>query len=318
MKKTLLILLTSILPVGSVSAQVAQRVTKIIVGYPAGGGTDALARSLAQSLAAKWDQTVLVENKVGAAGALASEYVSKAAGDGLTLLFTDAAPIVILPNLKPEMTAIVGRLAPIAVAGRQTPALAINGKIPAKNLLEFIEYAKKNPGIAYGTAGVGSYFHIAMEQVQQRAGIKLLHVPYKGVPPMLTDLIGGEIKLTFATMPSLDQFDKDKRLKILAVATEKRTPLRPDIPTMAESGLPDFAIRVWFGVFAPAGTPADIQDKLNADLNSILNDPNFAKSALNPQFVTASTESRNQFAATVKADTERWAQLIRTLNIKPD
>ena len=125
MKKTLLILLTSILAVGSVSAQVAQRVTKIIVGYPAGGGTDALARSLAQSLAAKWDQTVLVENKVGAAGALASEYVSKAAGDGLTLLFTDAAPIVILPNLKPEMTAIVGRLAPIAVAGRQTPALAI-------------------------------------------------------------------------------------------------------------------------------------------------------------------------------------------------
>lgn len=318
MKKSLLILLAAFVAVGSVSAQVAPRVTKIIVGYPAGGGTDALARSLAQSLAAKWNHPVLVENKVGASGALAADFVSKAPGDGQTLLFTDAAPIVILPSLKPEMAAVVSRLAPIAVAGRQTPALAINGKIPAKNFSEFVDYARKNPGIGYGTSGVGSYFHIAMEQVQQRAGIKLLHVPYKGVPPMLTDLIGGEIKLTFATMPSLDQFDKDKRLKILAVATDRRTPQRPDIPTMAESGLPDFAIRVWFGVFAPAGTPADIQDKLNADVNSILNDPNFAKSALDPQFVTSSPESRTQFTATVKSDAERWGQLIRSLSIKAE
>lgn len=243
-------------------AQPRNSVVKVVVPYPPGGATDLIARSLAQALSAKWKRNVIVDNRAGAAGMVGTEAVARSPGDGLTLLVTDATPIVIAPHLPSARYRFdpLADLTPVALIARQTPVIVVNKEIPAKNIGEFLDYARRNPGVPYASIGSGSSFHIAMEQFQKKAGLSMLHVPYKGTGPLLTDLLGGQVKAAMLTLPSVNDFDRNKRLRILGIAGENPARGREDIPIIGKSALPGYQVNLWFGLFVSAKTPPSILD----------------------------------------------------------
>ena len=286
---------------------------KIIVPYTPGGGTDAVARGLAHQLSEAWGQPVIVENRPGGATIIGADAVAKSPGDGYTLLFSDSAAFVINQHLYSKMPYNpMTDLAPITVVVRLAPVLALSNAVPANNLRELIAYAKANPGkLTYASFGSGSYPHVITEQLKRMAGIDILHVPYKGSAAAVTDILNGRLSMLIVSLSIFEQHEKAGKLKVLATATEKRLALRPELPTISEAGVPGYSASVWFGMAAPASTPAPILDKLNADIRKILADPTYRQKFITAQSFEPGGMSRAEFAALLKVENERWGQLVK-------
>ena len=319
MKKILLVIFYSVLSLELCLAQTyPDKPVKIVVPYTPGGATDTLARSIANQLSTKWNKPVLVDNRGGASGMIGAEFVAKAPADGYTLMISDSAPYVILPNFNPNMNyAPLKDFAPITVIARQGPIIVISTRVPATNIKELITYLRSHPDTPYASLGNGSYPHVAMEEFQRLTDTKLLHVPYKGTSQIITDMIGGQVDLYVGTLGAFEQYEKAGKVKILAAATEKRLPFRPDLATVSESGVPGFSISVWFGMVATAGTPNAVLNKIYLDVKEILKNNAFVDEVLTPQALIPGGDSRADFSALMKADTTRWGEIIKTTGIKP-
>ena len=298
------------------------KLVKVVVPWPP-GFTDTLARGVAQRLSEIWGQPVVVENRPGAATTMGAEFVAKAPPDGYTLLFSTEATFVITPHLYSKLSYHpLTDFAPITVLIQTSPVLALSNAVPVKDFREFLAYAKANPGkLSYASYGNGSYPHVATEQLKRMAGINLVHVPYKGGAPATTDLIGGRVALLMASYAWFEPFEKAGKLKIIAVANERRLAVHPDLPTVSESGVPGYSVSNWFAMVAPAGTPATVLDRINADIVKILHDPGiggFNEKFLKPQRFEPKGNSREQFASMLKAEYAHWGQLVRTTGAKLD
>jgi tripartite-type tricarboxylate transporter receptor subunit TctC len=290
----------------------------MIVPYTTGGGTDSVARSLAQQLSKTWGQTVLVENHPGAATMIGADLVAKAAADGYTLLFSDTATFVINQHLYAKMPyRPLVDLAPIAQVVQLAPVLAISNAVPVNNLKEFIAYAKSNPGkLSYASFGSGSYPNVISEQFKRMANVDILHIPYKGSAAAVTDMIGGQLSMLMVTLSVFDQLEKAGKLKILATATGKRLSLRPDLPTISEAGVPGYLANVWFGMAATAGTPDVVLDKIHADIVKILSEPNFVDKVIKAQSFEPVITTRSEFISFLRSEELRWGQLVRDSGAK--
>jgi tripartite-type tricarboxylate transporter receptor subunit TctC len=292
------------------------RIVRIVVGLPAGGGSDTVARILANRLSEIWGQQVIVENKSGAGGNLAFEAVAHAAPDGSTILLATRAPalnrfLYSKLNYNPESD-----LAPVTLIGRFPYRLVVPNSSPAKSLQEFVAHAKAHPGrITFASPGVGGGPHLSGELLKRMAGIEMTHVPYRGVAAgALSDLMADRVDAMFNALASLLPPVRLGQVRGLAVTTAERFASVPEIPTFAESGLPGFDTAAWYGLFVPAKTPPEIVKKINADTVAMLAEP-----AVKAKFVPLGTavigSAQDELAATAKADVERLGPIIKALNI---
>jgi tripartite-type tricarboxylate transporter receptor subunit TctC len=291
------------------------RAVKIIVPFPAGGTADAMPRVVADYLSRKWGHPVVIENRSGAGGNVGAEAAYKSEPDGYTLLSAPPPPLVVNHNLYPKLGFDPLRFEPIAVMGLVPNALLTNPNFPPKTVAEVIGYAKANPGkVISATQGNGTTSHLTSELFQMLGGVKVTHVPYRGAAPALTDLVGGTAQIMFDNLGvSLSQVQAGK-IRLLGVATAKRMPSLPDVPTIAET-LPGFESAAWFAVVAPPGTPKAIVEKINADINEALRDPSVVKrmDAMSAQIVGGSTQETAKF---FRSEVDRWHKVIKTANIK--
>jgi tripartite-type tricarboxylate transporter receptor subunit TctC len=291
------------------------RTVRIIVPFPAGGTADAMPRVVADYLSRKWGQAVVIENRSGAGGNVGAEAAYKSEPDGYTLLSAPPPPLVVNHNLYPKLGFDPTRFEPIAVMGLVPNALLTNPGFPPKSVAEVIAYGKANPGkIISATQGNGTTSHLTSEMFQMMGGFKLTHVPYRGAAPALTDLVGGTANIMFDNLGvSLNQVQAGK-IKLLGVATAKRMASLPDVPTIGET-LPGFESAAWFAVVAPPGTPKQIVEKINADINEALRDPGVAKrmAGMSAEIVGGSTAATAKY---FRAEVDRWHKVIKAANIK--
>ena len=291
----------------------------IIVPFPAGGTTDILARVVGQYIGTDLGQTVVVDNRAGAGGNIGSLFVARAQPDGYTLVMGTVGTHAITQSLYTRMPYDnIKDFAPITRVAMVPNLLVVNPKQPYKSVKELIAYAKANPGkINFASSGNGTSIHLSGELFKQMAGVDMQHVPYRGSAPALTDLIGGQTSVMFDNMPSSIPYVREGRLRALAVTTAKRSPALPDVPTIAESGVPGFEATSWFGLLAPAGTPAPIIAKLNASVLKALADPE-VKKKLVEQGAEPNGETPEQFAAFIKAETVKWGEVVKRSGAKID
>ena len=311
-----LILLASL--AGAAAAQAQSYPTRTItltVTAAAGGVTDVVARALGQRLAEAWGQQVVIENKGGAAHVVGAQSVAKAAPDGYSLLVAEAGTFTINPTLYGN-----GKLPydeekdfiPITGIVRINQALLGHPSLPANDVRELIELAHKTPGeLTYGTAGIGSAPHMNVVLFESMANVKLVPVHYRGAAPALTDVIAGHVNLMSVSVSLALPPLRAGQIKIFGIGSGKRLPLAPDIATVAESGLPGYEATTWFGLFATAGTPREIVTKINAEVAKILADPQFREKFLAPQMFEPMASSPEEFADYIKAQTRKWAKVIR-------
>jgi tripartite-type tricarboxylate transporter receptor subunit TctC len=294
-------------------------ITLIVTSVP-GGVTDVTGRALAQELSKAWGQPVIVENKGGGAHALGAETVAKAAPDGYTLLVGESGTFTINPTLLAKDTVPYNSekdFLPITGLVRIYQALLADKLLPAANAAELIALAKQKPGqLTYGTAGVGSALHMNMALFDSMAGVNLIPVHYRGATPALNDLIGGSINTMIVSVASGLPAYRAGQIKMLGVGSPKRMPLVPEVPTVSESGLPGYQATAWFGLFAPAGTPADIVTKLDKETIRIFNDPAFRSRFLDPQMFESMAGPPDEFAAFIKTERDKWAKVIHEAGIK--
>jgi tripartite-type tricarboxylate transporter receptor subunit TctC len=293
------------------------RTVRIVVPYTPGGATDTVARALAQQLGELWKQPVIVENKPGAGASLGAELVTKSTPDGYTLLFSDSSPFVINPHIYDKLPFNpLTDLEPVALGVHLAPALAVSNNTPGKNLKDMLDYARANPDkLSYASPGIGNYTHVAFEYLKHLSGTRIVHVPYRGTNQVMPDLLSGRVDMFLVTISVFTQYEKEGKLRVFAAATEKRLPQRPDLPTIDET-VPGYAIDVWFGMAAPPGTPAAILDKINADVRQVLHEKNFHETFIVPQAYRAGELSRVQFRAKIKAEHEKWRELVRISGAK--
>ena len=295
------------------------RIIKLVVPYPAGGTTDLLGRLIADRLKSALSATVIVENKPGAATSLGAEQVARAEPDGYTLLMATSTTLAINRTLYKQLPYDpVKDFAAVALVAAVPFVLVINPSLPARTLGEFIAYAKQKPGLTYGSAGNGSPQHLGAEMLKAQAGIDIRHVPYRGSVPAMLDVIAGNISFMVVDLqPALQQF-REGKLRALGVTTPKRVASAPDIPTLAESGLPGYELIAWQGVVAPAGTPRPIVERLAAEIGKLVSDEaargQFAALALEP-LPPSTPES---FAAYIKSEGDRWAEIVKAAGIEPE
>ncbi len=294
-------------------------ITLIVTAAP-GGVTDVSGRALAQALTKAWGQPVIVENKGGAAHIAGADTVAKAAPDGYTLLVGESGPFAVNPSLLPNEKVpydVDKDFIPITGLVRIYQALLADKSLPVSNAADLIALAKQKPGeLSFGTAGVGSALHMNMELFDNMAGIKMLPVHYRGATPALNDLIGGSINTMIVSVASgLPAFSADQ-IKMLGVGAPRRMPLVPDVPTVAESGLPGYEANAWFGLFAPAGTPHDIVMKLDNEVIRIFNDPAFRTRFLEPQMFESMAGPPEEFSAFIKTERDKWAKVIHDAHIQ--
>jgi len=291
------------------------RAVRIIVPFPAGGTADAMPRAIADYLSRKWKQPVVIENRAGAGGNVGSEAAYKSEPDGYTLLSAPPPSLVINHNLYPKLGFDPLKFMPIAVMGAVPNALLTNKNFPPNSVAETVAYAKANPGkVLSATQGNGTTSHLTSEMFQLLAGVKFTHVPYKGAAPALTDVVGGTAHIMFDNLGvSLPQVEAGN-LKLLGVATSKRMPSLPNVPTISET-LPGFEATAWFAVVAPPGTPKPIVEKINADINEALKDPAVAKRmvAMSAEVVGGTTQATADF---FHAEVERWLKVIKAANVR--
>lgn len=289
---------------------------RIIVGFPPGGGTDVLARIVGQKLQTMWNTTVVIENKAGATGVIAADFVAKAPNDGNTLLMAHINSHAIAPGLIPKLGYVVERdFTPLSLVGITPNLLIANLNQPAKTVKELVEHCKKNPGkISFGSAGQGSAQHLAMEMFKLAAGVDALHVPYKGSGPMLTDLIGGQIQYSFDTMTAATPHVKSGKVMAIAQTRAKRAKGHPTVPTMAESGFPGFEATTWYGLVGPGKLPPAMTRRMNEDINKVLAMPD-VQEKLDQYGAEDGGGSAEKFAEFIRAEQQKWAKVIRDAKV---
>ena len=290
----------------------------IIVPAAPGGVTDALGRTLAQRFTDAWGQQVIVENKPGANNQIAAEYVTKAAPDGYTLLIGPETTFVVNPSLYSKLSYDpVNGFTPISGLVTINHALIVNPALPVQNVKELIALAKQKPGeLNYGTFGIGSSGHLNMELFQALSGAKFQAVHYKGATPALTDVMAGHIQLMFISVGSAVPQWKADKVKLLAVGAAKRMALLPEVPTVAESGLPGYAAVSWFGLFGPPGMPAETVGKINAEVRKIFADPEIKKNFLERQYFESIAGTPEQLTKYIKDDEPKWRKVIHDAKVK--
>ncbi len=291
---------------------------RMIVGFAPGGGTDTTARAISIKLGESLGQQVIVDNRAGAAGNIATELVAKAAPDGYTILLGTIAALAINPSLYRTKLPFdsVRDFAPIIQAVDSTNILSLHPSVPAANVKELIALAKTKP-LNYGSSGVGGTGHLAGELFNSMAGTKMTHIPYKGGGPAMIDLVGGQVQLVFATAASAVPQIKAGKIKGIAVTTIKRAALMPNIPTIAESGLPGFDANNWYGLLAPAKTPRPIIMRLNAEVTKVLAMPE-VKDFLFNQGLDPAPGTPEQFGAYIKSEITKWAKVVKDSGARAD
>jgi len=320
--RAMALVFTGLMAAASSSAQAQgnypDKTVRIVVGFSAGGTTDVVARILAKELTEELGQSFVVENKPGAGSNIGVESVVRAPADGYTLLMmavTSAINQTLYPKLRFDITK---DLAPIALAAKVPNVLVVNPGVPVNTVQELIDYGKKNPGkLNFASSGSGTSIHMAGELFKLETKLDVAHIPYKGSSPAVTDLIGGQVQYMFDNMPSAWPQVQAGKLRALAVTTPTRSPAAPNVPTMQESGFKGFDVSSWFGLMAPAGTPAPIIDKLNAAVLKALAKPDVQKRMMElgaePQKTTPA-----EFGAFIKKEVDTWAPVVKASGAKVD
>jgi tripartite-type tricarboxylate transporter receptor subunit TctC len=293
------------------------RPIRMVIAFPAGGPTDFVGRLIADKLKDLLPQPVLIENKPGANGAIGADSVAKAAPDGHTLFLSTVGAIAILPNMRTDMPYDVLRdFAPITLVVRNTTTLVVRSDSPINTVKDFVAMAKaKNGDLPFASTGVGSTTHLANEMFATAAGFKYIHVPYRGAAPALTDLLGGQVQALFADVPVLMPQIKGGKIKPLGVASARRNPMLPDVPTLAEIGYPDTASDNWYGLLAPAKTPPAIIAKLHAAFTAAINDPVVKQKLIESGAIPVANTSA-QFGDVLKDEIARLGRVVREKGIK--
>jgi len=292
---------------------------KVVVPFPAGGTTDILARHVAAKLSERLGQQFIVDNKAGAGGNIGTEFTAKADADGYTIMMgtigTHAINISLYNKLGYDP---VKDFAPLSLVAMVANVLVVHPSVPAKNVQEFIALAKAQPGkLNFGTPGNGTSGHLSAELFKTMTGTDLIHVPYRGSGPMLTDLLGGNVQFTFDNLPSALPHIRSGALRALGVTTPKRWPSTPDIPTIAEQGLPDYSATAWFAMYAPVKTPAPILAKLNSEIDAILKTPEM-KAQFDQQGAEPVGGKPEVLADLMKTEIEKWAKAVKASGAKID
>ncbi len=292
----------------------------IVVPFAPGGITDVVARALGQRLSEAWKQQVIVENRPTGAGIVGVDSVAKAAPDGHTLLVAADANFVTAPHTYSKLPYDAFKdFAPISGLGISPQALIVHPSVPANSFGELIELGKRKPGeLNYGTFGIGTSGHLNIVLLESMTGAKFTPVHYRGATPALTDTIAGHIQMMIVSIGLVAQPWQAGQLKVLGFGSTARIERFPNVPTLAESGLPGYEAGSWYGLFAPAGTPRAIVDKLNAETQRIFSDPAFRDRVLAPSFIYSIASSPEQFTARIQSDSAKWGKVIREANIKAE
>jgi tripartite-type tricarboxylate transporter receptor subunit TctC len=301
-----------------VAAQEAypNRPITMVVTFAPGGSSDVLARAAAAAMSAGLGQQVVVDNRPGAGGHIGAAVVAHAAPDGYTILFGTNGTLGIGPAIYAKLSYNPQRdLAPVGLLHTLPQLLIVNPSVPAKNLTELIDYARRNPGVlSFASSGMGAASHLAGELLKQRAKIDLIHIPYKGGGAAVADLISGRVSMMLETIPNALPLVRSGQMRAIGVTTKERSALAPDIPSLAEAGLPDFDVSAWTGLFAPAGTPPAIIERLNAETRKIAGEQNYVAQiqAMGTDVTSSSPEAFGKF---VNDDVDRWTTVIRNAGI---
>ncbi len=310
-----LALLTTVAPAQDAAANYPNRPIKIVVSVPAGGGVDTVTRMVADGLRKKLGQPVVVENHAGAGGNVGADYVFKSEPDGYTLLASQPSPITVNPLLYKQLSFDPTKFEPVAIMTKIANVLLVRPDFPAKDVKEFIAYCKANPGkVNYASQGIGTTSHLTAALFEKVAGVKLVHVPYKGTAPALNDIIASHVDMIFMELASAIRLHQAGKARILAVATKERIPSLKDIPTFAEAGVPNFESGTWNAITAPPNTPPAIVAKLNKAINDVLQEPelqdHFSKLTLQ-----AASGSPAEAKAFIVQETKTWGQVIKDAQI---
>jgi tripartite-type tricarboxylate transporter receptor subunit TctC len=303
---------------GALAQGYPSRPIKIVVPYPPGGFNDTLGRTLAAKFTEAWGQPAVVENKPGGNTLIGNDFVAKSAPDGYTLLVV-AFPFSVVPSLFKTMPYDTVRdFAPVILAATSPNLLVVHPSLPVATVGELIALAKSKPGsLSYASTGNGSSNHISMELFKSLAGVNIVHIPYKGSGPAVSDLLGGQVQLMFDNTPNVLPHVKAGKLRALGSSGTRRSSMTPDVPTVAEAGVPGYEVTVWFGLVAPAGTPREVVAKLNAEVTRIL-----ALSDVRERFLAQGVEpvgsTPEQFAEHIKAQMAKWAQVVQAAGVKAE
>jgi tripartite-type tricarboxylate transporter receptor subunit TctC len=291
---------------------------RLIVPFAPGGGADFFARPMSTKLGESLGQAIVVDNRGGANGAIGAEAVMNSPADGYTLLFGSAGVLTIGPAVNPNLKYSQKDFAPVALIVDSPFSLIIHPSVGAKNLKDLVTYARNNPGkLSYGSSGIGGAPHLAGELFDNIAKTKSVHVAYKGVGPMVTDLLAGRIQMTFIGINVVQQHVAAGKLAVLATTGGKRSPLAPDLPTMSEAGLPGFAAGTWYGVLGPAGTPRAVVTRMNGEINRVFTQPDM-KELLSRTGAEPAGMSPEQFSGFMKTELDKWSRVVKAANIKLD
>ena len=291
---------------------------RFVMTAPAGSSIDVIGRTIADKLKDRLGQPVVVDNKPAAGGTVAVDEIAKSAPDGYTMVLAYNGPLSITPLLRKLPYDVQKDLSPVIITTSQPNVLAVNAQLPAKDVKELVAYAKANPGkVNYASVGPGSSSHLNGELLKSLAGIDLVHIPFNGSPPAVTSTVQGETQMIFAVMQPLQAQVQAGKLRALAVTSAKRFPLLPDLPTIAESGYPAFESLAWNGVLVRAGTPKAVVDRLNAEINAVLKMPDVVQkmNAAGFELIGGTPEA---FGALIRAESDKWAPVIKSAGIKID
>jgi tripartite-type tricarboxylate transporter receptor subunit TctC len=293
---------------------------RIIVGFAPGGSTDLTARIFAQELNKMWNLQVVVDNRPGASGMIGAELASKAAPDGYTWLVSPQTSIVVAPLIFKKVNYDpIKDFAPIAVIGSTPQLLVLHPSLPPRNFKEFAAFVKANAKtLSYASGGFGSTPHMAGELLNTSLGVRVTHVPYKGENPGVADLLGGQIPYMFSNFPVVLPHVKAGKLRAVAITSPKRSPLAPEFPTVAESGIPGFDTATWSGLYLPAATPREIVQRVNADIRRIQSAPAFQKRMLEQGIDQSEADTPEKHAAFVKSETARWSKVIKEAGVRAE
>lgn len=294
------------------------KAVRMVVPFAPGGPADVLARVLAEELAKELKQPVIVENKAGAAGNIGVAQIAKASPDGYTLGVVPNGNLVVNPSLYPALPYKASELQPLAMLGEVENILVVNNNVSAQTLKELLALAKSKPNaLSFATPGAGSQAHMAAELLAQQAGVQMTHVAYKGMGPAMSDVLSGHVTMLFGSASTVLPFIQSGKLRAIGVASPKRSPALPDLPTIAEQGLPGFEAISWYALVAQAGMPKAIVDKLARDVSVVMKRPEIQKK-IAAQGISVASYTPEQLSARMKSETTRWADVIKSRNLSLD